>query len=227
MTAKPPAKSRRRRRLSPEDQAIWDRVVQSVSPLSAARERRVRFPEGAEPDASASPSEPLHQTTGEPRRETIEDIHPRLIPRDDPLRRARSTKPQIVRADRQPGPVGRPEPGLDTRTADRLRRGDRAPDSRIDLHGMTADRAHPGLDRFIGQALSRGDRCVLVITGKGSVRGGAEDAPFMRTERGVLRQAAPEWLRAGPHAHEIVGIYAAHARHGGAGAFYVYLKRRR
>jgi len=43
----------------------------------------------------------------------------------------------------------------------------------------------------------------------------------------VLRQQAPRWLRSGPHAAHIVGIYQAHPRHGGAGAFYVYLKKRR
>ena len=37
----------------------------------------------------------------------------------------------------------------------------------------------------------------------------------------------PGWLRASPLGHSIVGIYQAHRRHGGEGAFYVYLKRQR
>jgi DNA-nicking Smr family endonuclease len=123
--------------------------------------------------------------------------------------------------------VGRPEPGLDRRNAERLRRGERAPDGRIDLHGMTASRAHRALDRRIGEALARGERLVLVITGKGGRGRHEEDAPFMRENTGVLRQQAPRWLRSGPHASRIVGIYQAHPRHGGAGAFYVYLKKPR
>jgi len=124
-------------------------------------------------------------------------------------------------------PVGRPEAGLDRRLAERLRRGEREPDGRIDLHGMTAERAHRALDRRLGEALARGERLVLVITGKGGKRRSADDAPFMRDDQGVLRQQAPGWLRRGPYARQIVGIYEAPLRHGGAGAFYVYLKRQR
>jgi DNA-nicking Smr family endonuclease len=124
-------------------------------------------------------------------------------------------------------PVGRPEAGLDRRLAERLRRGERAPDGRIDLHGMTAERAHRALHRRIGEALARGERLVLVITGKGGRRRSADDASFMRDDDGVLRQQAPAWLRSGPHARQIVGIYEAPQRHGGGGAFYVYLKKPR
>jgi len=157
-------------------------------------------------------------------------------PIDPPTREARilrptgpdrSGAPEIDLAGTGPGQVGRPEPGLDRRNAERLRRGLRSPDGRIDLHGMTAARAHRTLDRYIGAALARGERLVLVITGKGGRRRGGDDAPFMREDEGVLRQQAPKWLSAGPHARNIVGIYEAHRRHGGAGAFYVYLKRQR
>jgi DNA-nicking Smr family endonuclease len=123
--------------------------------------------------------------------------------------------------------VGRPEAGLDGRLADRLRQGARAPDGRIDLHGMTAERAHRALDRYISVALTRGERLILVITGKGGKARNADDAAFMRTDQGVLRQLAPNWLRNGPYAAHIVGIYQAHPRHGGAGAFYIYLKKQR
>ena len=53
------------------------------------------------------------------------------------------------------------------------------------------------------------------------------DAPFMRDDQGVLRQQVPGWLSHGPHARQIVGVYQAHPRHGGEGALYVYLKKRR
>ena len=79
----------------------------------------------------------------------------------------------------------------------------------------------------IGEALARDQRLILVITGKGGKKRSDDDAPFMREGEGVLRQQAPRWLRSGPHAARIVGIYQAHPRHGGAGAFYVYLKKRR
>jgi len=80
----------------------------------------------------------------------------------------------------------------------------------------------------MGQAIRAGYRVVLVITGKGDRSGRRahiDDAGFMAGDGGVLRRAAPDWLRRGPYASRIVGIYAAHRRHGGAGAFYVYLKK--
>jgi DNA-nicking Smr family endonuclease len=44
---------------------------------------------------------------------------------------------------------------------------------------------------------------------------------------GILRRSAPEWLAA-PHLAEIVaGVSEAHRRHGGEGALYVALKRKR
>ena len=58
-------------------------------------------------------------------------------------------------------------------------------------------------------------RLILVITGKG--HGGD----------GVLRRRAPEWLSEPPLRAVIAALDAAHFRHGGDGALYVALKRRR
>ncbi|MFN4175409.1 Smr/MutS family protein [Phenylobacterium sp.] len=85
---------------------------------------------------------------------------------------------------------------------------------RIDLHGMTQDRARAALERFLARSWDDGCRSVLVITGKG-VQGD-----------GVLRRAAPEWLAAPHLAHIVAGVSEAHRRHGGAGALYVALKRK-
>ncbi len=86
--------------------------------------------------------------------------------------------------------------------------------ARLDLHGMTQDRARAALEAFVRRAWDDGYRAVLVITGKGV------------TGDGVLRRKAPEWLGA-PHLADIVaGISEAHRRHGGEGALYVALKRK-
>ena len=87
---------------------------------------------------------------------------------------------------------------------------------------MSAERAHRACLTFLGDAVARGHRVVLVITGKGG-RTGAMD----HRGKGILRDALPGWLRASPLAPSIVGIYQAHQKHGGAGAYYIYLKRRR
>ena len=88
---------------------------------------------------------------------------------------------------------------------------------RIDLHGMTQDHAHATLDRFIAAAWSDGKRMLLVITGKGNVGSGG----------GVLRRSVPRWLAAGDHAARVLRVETAQPRHGGGGALYVLLRRRR
>ena len=115
-----------------------------------------------------------------------------------------------------------PSSGLDRRTEERLKKGRRAPDARLDLHGMSAARAHRVLITFISNARAQGHRCVLVITGKG---GPGEREPFASQAPGILRREAPMWLSSPPLSRMIVNVSQAHPRHGGGGALYVYLKR--
>ncbi|MEO0681713.1 MAG: Smr/MutS family protein [Pseudomonadota bacterium] len=142
-------------------------------------------------------------------------------------RSPRPGAPQVaVQRARSPYDALDPAAGLDRRTADRLRRGKRTPEARLDLHGMTADRAHAALGAFLRRARAEGKRCVLVITGKGG-RKPAEDAPYMPERTGVLRYAVPEWLSTAPLSPLVVGVYKAHQTHGGEGALYVYLRKPR
>ena len=60
---------------------------------------------------------------------------------------------------------------------------------------------------------------MLVVTGKGGGPGSL--AP------GALRRETPLWLRSPPNAERVLDLAPAQPRHGGAGALYVYLRRRR
>jgi DNA-nicking Smr family endonuclease len=118
--------------------------------------------------------------------------------------------------------------GIDGATAERLRRGKVEPDATIDLHGLTQAQAHARLATFVRRGSESGRRCLLVITGKGSPRedGGAEGfAMPERSKAGVLRLMVPRWLE--ELSAVVVGVQSAHRRHGGAGALYVYLRRKR
>ncbi|MEM9278490.1 MAG: Smr/MutS family protein, partial [Pseudomonadota bacterium] len=85
----------------------------------------------------------------------------------------------------------------------------------IDLHGMTQNEAFDRLSRFLQHAYDSGRRTVLVITGKGS-RG-----------EGVLKSAVPIWLEE-PHFRKITtGYHEASISHGGSGALYIRLRRKR
>jgi DNA-nicking Smr family endonuclease len=112
---------------------------------------------------------------------------------------------------------------MDRRRFDKLRRGRMEPEARIDLHGMTSEHAHAALNGFILSAYAQDLRLVLVITGKGK----ADDSPHQPRRHGILRHSLPHWLAAPPLAGRILQVTPAHQRHGGSGAFYVYLRRRR
>ena len=113
---------------------------------------------------------------------------------------------------------------MDAKAFGKMKRGKLVPEGRIDLHGMTLDQAHPALNRFIMTSFSRGLRLVLVITGKGS-----REDPYdpMPRRRGVLKTQVPLWLKLPPLAQVVLQVTPAHIRHGGEGAYYVYLRRQR
>ncbi|MEM9708368.1 MAG: Smr/MutS family protein [Pseudomonadota bacterium] len=115
-----------------------------------------------------------------------------------------------------------PAPRMDAKTFGRMRRGKLAPDGKIDLHGMHQDAAHAALTSFVLGRHAKGARLLLVITGKGKA---GDDALWI--ERGILRRRVPEWLRLPPLGPIVLDVTEAHQRHGGSGAYYVYLKRSR
>jgi DNA-nicking Smr family endonuclease len=153
-----------------------------------------------------------------PATKTAPPPHPRPLPlpRGERESVAPRSTPLPPRAKAVPAaPAPKPNPGLDKRTAERFRKGEMAIDRRLDLHGMTQERAHAALDRFVRQAWADGLRVLLIITGKGS---GGE---------GVLRRSLPQWLAAGEHAPRVLRLETAQPKHGGGGAFYVLLRRQR
>jgi DNA-nicking Smr family endonuclease len=112
---------------------------------------------------------------------------------------------------------------LGRRLKQRVARGREPLDARIDLHGMTQREAHAALLGFLQRAQGNGARIVLVVTGKGESRGGLEST----IERGVLKRQVPLWLSLPEFRSLVAGFEDAHAGHGGQGALYVRLRRRR
>lgn len=113
---------------------------------------------------------------------------------------------------------------MDRRRFEKLRRGRLEPEARLDLHGMTSERAHAALTGFISRAHADGRRLVLVITGKGRQTDGQGALPH---RHGILRHSVSHWLTASPLGLKVLEVVPAHQRHGGAGALYIYLRRAR
>ena len=123
-------------------------------------------------------------------------------------------KPKPAPATKTPAPAvikEEPVPNIGGHLEMRLRRGRAEPEAKLDLHGFRESEAYRALEGFLSQARAGEQRLVLVITGKG----------------GVLRANLPRWLEEAPFRGIVAGVNEAHPRHGGAGAFYVALKRKK
>ena len=102
-------------------------------------------------------------------------------------------------------------PQIGGHRAAHLRKGRVEPEAKLDLHGYRQEAAFRALQKFLGRAQGLGHRVVLVVTGKG----------------GTLRDMLPRWLGENEFRNIVVGIGVAHAKHGGGGAFYVALKKKK
>lgn len=187
------------RRLDAEEQALWRRVTRDVRPLD-------RVPEAARPEAEPVEVFPLP--------EPVKKVRARAFQPSAPAPASRpASKPVVPASDTLDG-------GWDRR----LRQGTVAPDITIDLHGYTLLQAHAVLEAGLHRAAAEGARVMLLVTGKPpKVRTSALDRPA----RGAIRAAVDDWLAGSRHAARIAAVRNAHPRHGGAGALYVILRRRR
>jgi DNA-nicking Smr family endonuclease len=103
-----------------------------------------------------------------------------------------------------------------------LSRGLVAPESTVDLHGHSLASAYDRLDRGLEQAIARDDRVLLLVTGKPPAA--ESERPH---KRGAIRAAVGDWLGASRFSDRIAAVRTAHPRHGGTGALYIVLRRKR
>ena len=201
----------RRRSLRPEEQEVWAAVARTARPLHPGRQLFLK-----DVDTPAHPM-PLHPDAPPPHGHT----HPRM-----PLFSLGEKARSATKIDLTPSPaqaLAAAPLQMDAKTHGKMTRGKLSPEARLDLHGMTLSQAHPELIRFVLNAQSDGLRLVLVITGKG--KAGQDIGPIPQ-RMGVLRHQVPQWLRLPPLGQSVLQVAEAHLRHGGSGAYYVYLRRR-
>ena len=115
----------------------------------------------------------------------------------------------------RPRPLTTPPEDIEPGRKRRIARARDPIEARLDLHGLDQDRARASLHGFLRRAHDDGLRAVLVITGKG-VEGD-----------GILKRRAPDWLSEPAVRPLIAGVSPADRRHGGEGALYIALKRRK
>ncbi len=208
------------RRLSETELQLWTQVARSVSPL----------PGRVVPEAVAAPA-------------------PVAVPPAPGsfaaalLQPATASPAPGLPAKPSPKPALKPLAPIERRVLTALKRGARAIEAVIDLHGMYQDEAHMALRHFILRAQANGLSLVLVVTGKGaaspkqgaaspdgvsaSLNTSAVWAHVGGDERGVLRRVVPHWLRMADLRICVLGFEEAAHQHGGTGALYVRIRRHR
>jgi len=103
-------------------------------------------------------------------------------------------------------------PGVDRRELRKIKRGDYAAGSVLDLHGQTAEEALANVKQFIDSRRHR-HRCVCIVHGRGL---------HSKANVSVLKTRVRQYLRR----HQAVLAYADAPRaEGGSGAVYVLLRK--
>lgn len=192
---------RKPRSLRPEEKELWSKVARQASRLNPER-----------------PSETSHKALTQPKMPIVKLPRFQIGERAKPGNGRHDLAPS-VRDDLSKAPVA-----MDKKRYSQMKKGRIAPEARLDLHGLTLAQAHPRLTRFILEAASDGKRLVLVITGKGKSKPSSGPIP----ERlGVLRHQVPHWLGMAPLRGHVLQVTEANLKHGGHGAYYVYLRRQK
>jgi DNA-nicking Smr family endonuclease len=127
------------RPLSPEEQALWERVTATITPLS--RERAT----ASVPVVGAMP----------------------VVPASAPVARVKGRVPPLRTEPANPAPRRRTtiHGNLDSHWERRLKNGSVPVDRTLDLHGYTLAAAYDALDAALSRAVAAGDRVLLLVTG--------------------------------------------------------------
>ena len=142
----------------------------------------------------------------------------------------RCSSSQALAAPRRRRAAPPPLAEFDRRAARQVASGKVAIDARLDLHGVRRRDARAQLLAFLRASQEQGCKTVLVITGKGDEASGHRDHladALGEPQRGVLRRLVPQWLAEPELRSVVLSFTTAGVRHGGNGALYVQLRRRR
>lgn len=193
---------RKPRGLRPDEEELWNKVRSNAVPLHPTQREAIKEAVNRTISKASAPAS-SNFAIAEPIKSST------AIPRTIAPAKANRGAPAIH---------------MDHKSFGRMKKGRLSPEARIDLHGMTLQQAHPALNRFILDSHAADRRLVLVITGKGKP---SPDLGAIPERRGVLKHQVPHWLQSGALRSAVLQVTEANLKHGGAGAFYVYLRRRR
>ena len=194
-----------RRALSGEEVRLWRKVADTTTPLSPQRDVSLKQEMAKLMDATAAPA-------------GANDVSPESMDFKSALHPSAGSgkNMQTMSSKTNSGATNNrflQSHTIEERIARSLSKGKVEIDARIDLHGMTQDRARFALLDFLQMAQRANHRIVLVITGKGN------------EGRGVLRNNVPKWLSLPGFQQLVNGFRESGGSHGGQGALYIRIRK--
>lgn len=106
--------------------------------------------------------------------------------------------------------------GLSPEILKKLRRGEFSYQEYMDLHGCKREEAKERTVHFAKRSFARGLRCILIVSGRGL---------NSKDKEPVLKHGVVKWLTRAPLKRFVLAFASARSCDGGAGAFYVLLRK--
>lgn len=106
--------------------------------------------------------------------------------------------------------------GLSPEILRKLRRGEFSYQEYMDLHGCKREEAKERTTHFVKRSFGRGLRCILIVSGRGL---------NSKDKEPVLKHGVVKWLTRAPLKCFVLAFASARSCDGGAGAFYVLLRK--
>ncbi len=95
----------------------------------------------------------------------------------------------------------------------------------LDLHGLTLKEANTTVENFIRNAFKENISKLIIVTGKG-LHSNNEKNPYISKDLSILKYSIPEFINNNSDLMSMIyDIKDANIGDGGAGAFYIYLKK--
>jgi DNA-nicking Smr family endonuclease len=95
----------------------------------------------------------------------------------------------------------------------------------IDLHGYTLEEANKAIENFIIKSFQENINKLIVVTGKG-IHSQNEKDPYVSKDLSILKYSVPEFISNNQNLLKIIyEMKDAKIEDGGAGAFYIFLKK--
>jgi DNA-nicking Smr family endonuclease len=95
----------------------------------------------------------------------------------------------------------------------------------IDLHGYSLEQANKSIEEFIIKSYREKINKLIVVTGKG-IHSQNEKDPYVSKDLSILKYSVPEFISNNKNLLKIIyEMKDAKIEDGGAGAFYIFLKK--